>query len=78
MSFQVTMLTCMLQNLLTIAEAATDEATKAAIRHLANDAYADEINAKRVSVLDILERYPSVDLPIGEFLLMMPSMRIRQ
>ncbi|KAH8734360.1 cytochrome P450 [Ilyonectria robusta] len=66
------------RNLLTIAEAATDETTKAAIRHLANDAYGEEINAKRVSVLDILERYPSVDLPIGEFLLMMPSMRIRQ
>ncbi|KAF7551931.1 hypothetical protein G7Z17_g4675 [Cylindrodendrum hubeiense] len=66
------------RNLLTIAEAASDEATKAAIQTLANDAYADEIIAKRVSVLDILERYPSIDLPIGEFLLMMPSMRIRQ
>ncbi|KAH7156720.1 cytochrome P450 [Dactylonectria macrodidyma] len=66
------------RNLVKIAEAATDETTKAAIHRLANDAYADEINAKRVSVLDILERYPSIDLPIGEFLLMMPSMRIRQ
>ncbi|KAK7421191.1 hypothetical protein QQX98_002321 [Neonectria punicea] len=61
------------RNLLTIAEAATDDATKAAIRDLANDAYTDEISSKRVSVLDVLERYPAIDLPIGEFLFMMPS-----
>ncbi|RSL75152.1 hypothetical protein CEP51_011132 [Fusarium floridanum] len=66
------------RNLLAVAEAASDAETKAALTSLSEEAYVEEISNKRVSVLEILERYPSVDLPIGEFLQMLPSIRIRQ
>lgn len=66
------------RNLVTLADYAGDEETKAILEGLADGKYAEEIKAKRVSVLDILERYPSIDLPLGVFLFMMPSMRIRQ
>ncbi|KAM6536066.1 hypothetical protein FALCPG4_005587 [Fusarium falciforme] len=66
------------RNLLAIAEAAPDEETKAALTSLSEERYVEEVGNKRVSVLEILERYPSVDLPIGDFLQMLPSIRIRQ
>ncbi|RSM03775.1 hypothetical protein CEP52_007182 [Fusarium oligoseptatum] len=66
------------RNLLAVAEAASDAETKAALTSLSEEAYVEEISNKRVSVLEILERYPSVDLPIGDFLQMLPSIRIRQ
>ena len=47
---------------------------------LAADAgrYQTEILAKRVSVLDLLEQYESCQLSIGEFLELLPAMRVRQ
>ncbi|RSL72552.1 hypothetical protein CEP53_001056 [Fusarium sp. AF-6] len=66
------------RNLLAIAEAASEAETKTALTSLSEEAYVEEISNKRVSVLEILERYPSVDLPIGDFLQMLPSIRIRQ
>ncbi|KAJ9425993.1 cytochrome P450 [Fusarium oxysporum] len=65
-------------NLLIIAEAASDVETKAALTSLSQESYVEEISNKRVSVLEILERYPSVELSIGDFLQMLPSIRIRQ
>jgi len=32
----------------------------------------------RLSALDLLESHPSVSLPLGVFLAMLPSMRVRQ
>lgn len=32
----------------------------------------------RLSALDLLESHPSVALPLGVFLAMLPSMRVRQ
>ncbi|WYZ44923.1 hypothetical protein EsH8_VIII_000239 [Colletotrichum jinshuiense] len=66
------------RNILALAEYAKDEATKTDLNRLAGEAYAEEISNKRVSVLDLLERHPSIDLPIGVFLSMMPPMRVRQ
>ncbi|KAF6828429.1 bifunctional p-450-like protein [Colletotrichum plurivorum] len=66
------------RNILAVAEYAKDEETKSTLNRLAGDDYADEITAKRVSVLDLLERYPDIDLPIGVFLSMLPPMRVRQ
>ena len=34
--------------------------------------------AKRLSILDLLERFPSVALPLGAFLALLPPMRVRQ
>ncbi|RYC93528.1 Bifunctional cytochrome P450/NADPH--P450 reductase [Fusarium oxysporum f. sp. narcissi] len=66
------------RNLLIIAEAASEVETKAALTSLSQESYVEEISNKRVSVLEILERYPSVELSIGDFLQMLPSIRIRQ
>jgi cytochrome P450/NADPH-cytochrome P450 reductase len=66
------------RNLLALLEATPDEATKKELTRLADSAFSTEITAKRVSVLDLLERFPSVRLPLGPFLKMQPPMRVRQ
>ncbi|PLB37486.1 bifunctional cytochrome P450/NADPH--P450 reductase [Aspergillus candidus] len=66
------------KDLKTMAGATTDADSKVALERYATENYADDILAKSVSVLDILERYPAIDLPLGSFLLMLPSMRLRQ
>lgn len=65
------------RNLHTLAERAADEETRTAISKLAGDDFADA-TAKRVSILDLLERFPAVDIDIGTFLSMLPPMRVRQ
>ncbi len=40
--------------------------------------YREEILIKRVSVLDLLQQYPSCELSFGEFLELLPAMRVRQ
>ena len=35
-------------------------------------------SSKRVTVLDILEEFPSIELPFGDYLAMLPPMRVRQ
>ena len=40
--------------------------------------YAEKVFAPRLSVLDILEENKDIDLPLSDFLQMLPSMRIRQ
>jgi cytochrome P450/NADPH-cytochrome P450 reductase len=63
---------------LALAEATEDEATIHELDRLAGDAYQDEISNKKVSVLDLLERFPAVALPISSYLAMLPPMRVRQ
>jgi len=45
---------------------------------LAGKDFEKEIANKRLSVLDLLEEFPSATLPLGDFLTMLPPMRIRQ
>lgn len=45
---------------------------------LAGKDFDTEISKKRRSPLDILEEYPSATLPLGDYLAMLPPMRIRQ
>ncbi|KAI0836251.1 bifunctional P-450:NADPH-P450 reductase [Hypoxylon sp. FL0890] len=66
------------RNIFALADAADSEDDRKALKNLAIDDYGDEILAKRVSVLDLLETYPSINLPLGLFLAMLPPMRIRQ
>jgi cytochrome P450/NADPH-cytochrome P450 reductase len=66
------------RNIATLIEATQDDGTKKKLAHLADDAYATEITGKRVAVLDLLERFPSIQLPLGAFLRMQPPMRVRQ
>ena len=59
-------------------EATEDKATTEELEKLTGDAYAEEISAKKVSALDLLEKYPAVALPISSYLGMLPPMRVRQ
>jgi cytochrome P450/NADPH-cytochrome P450 reductase len=61
-----------------MADASSDADVQKALRIYANETYTAEILSKGISVLDILEQYPAIDLPLGSFLLMLPSMRMRQ
>lgn len=67
-----------MQNILALAEATEDKATIQELERLAGDAYQAEISPKRVSVLDLLEKFPAVALPISSYLAMLPPMRVRQ
>ncbi|KAK0481963.1 fatty acid hydroxylase [Armillaria luteobubalina] len=60
-----------------IMSASSDETTISSLQVL-KASYDDEVIAKRLSVLDILEKYPSVPLSLGAFLQMLPPMRVRQ
>ncbi|TVY39678.1 Bifunctional cytochrome P450/NADPH--P450 reductase [Lachnellula occidentalis] len=66
------------KNVMRIAASCTEEAVKAKILALAGDDFETEITLKRRSPLDLLEEYPAAALPLGEFLAMLPPMRIRQ
>ncbi|KAL3471658.1 cytochrome P450 [Aspergillus californicus] len=66
------------KDLRTMADVATDTETQSTLRTYANETYSTGILNKGVSVLDILEQYPGIDLSLGSFLLMLPSMRMRQ
>lgn len=61
-----------------LIENSTEEAVKDELTRLSNEGYTEEIKNKRVSVLDLLERYASIQLPVGTFFSMMPPMRVRQ
>ncbi|KAL2813045.1 cytochrome P450 [Aspergillus cavernicola] len=61
-----------------MANTSKDTDTQIALKTYANETYTNEILTKGLSVLDILEQYPAIDLSLGSFLLMLPSMRMRQ
>ncbi|KKA18357.1 Fatty acid hydroxylase [Rasamsonia emersonii CBS 393.64] len=64
-----------------LAEAAASDAdTQAELQHLAASPtrFTEEIVKKRVSPLDLLLRYPAINLSIGDYLTMLPPMRVRQ
>ncbi|KAG6017145.1 hypothetical protein E4U43_002204 [Claviceps pusilla] len=64
------------RNIQTLAEATEDQDVANQLRKLAGPDYADHITAKRVSILDLLERFPAISLPFGMYLSMLPPMRI--
>ncbi|VUC32769.1 unnamed protein product [Clonostachys rosea] len=66
------------RNILKLIQITNDEKTIQGLTRLANDHYAEEVTAKRVSILDLLERFPALYIPVGTFLSMLPPMRVRQ
>ncbi|KAL7949857.1 cytochrome P450 [Trichoderma barbatum] len=66
------------RNVSVLIGATQDEELKAQLEKLAGDDYQQEISVKRVSVLDLLERFPSLELPLDMYLPMLPPMRVRQ
>ena len=51
--------------------------SKPELEKLAGEAYREEIFLKRLSVLNIIEKYPACEVPLGVFLEMMPSLTPR-
>ncbi|KAK6531769.1 hypothetical protein TWF694_002938 [Orbilia ellipsospora] len=68
------------RDLTTIANCSDDEQLKKEILDLANDSerFTKEITQPRVSALDFLEKYNKIQVPISEYLSMLPPMRVRQ
>lgn len=66
------------KNISVLAESTEDEQLKAQLEKLAGDDYQQEIGLKRVSIIDLLERFPSLNLPLDSYLAMLPPMRVRQ
>ncbi|KAK2627065.1 hypothetical protein QTJ16_003031 [Diplocarpon rosae] len=66
------------KNIARIATSCPDASVRAEILDLAGARFEEEILDKRRSPLDIVEDYPSAALPLGDFLAMLPPMRIRQ
>ena len=60
-----------------LASAESSSTTKAALVDL-QAAYASEVLGKRLSILDVLEAHPDIQLPFGAYLEMLPAMRVRQ
>jgi len=71
-------LTDVLQNLQRISATVPDDTQRDEVARLANADFESKVVNKRLSVLDILEMYPTAALPLAEFLAMLPPMRIRQ
>jgi cytochrome P450 / NADPH-cytochrome P450 reductase len=61
-----------------VAVTIADPAAKESLKKLATDDFKEEILDKNKSLLDILERYPSAQFSLGQFLEALPLMRIRQ
>ncbi|KAF7558286.1 hypothetical protein G7Z17_g61 [Cylindrodendrum hubeiense] len=66
------------RNISTLAQFTSDKETKEALDDLLGSKLQAEITTKRVSVMDLLERFPKIQLPLASFLGMLPPMRIRQ
>ncbi|KAF7294065.1 Fatty acid hydroxylase [Mycena kentingensis (nom. inval.)] len=65
------------RDLAVLLKAVKSETTKAYLETLTAN-YNDAVQAKRLSVFAIIERHPDIDLSIGAFLQLLPSMRVRQ
>ncbi|CAG8961894.1 hypothetical protein HYFRA_00013694 [Hymenoscyphus fraxineus] len=65
-------------NVAKIATSCIDESEKAKLLKLSDEEYEAEVLDKRRSPLDLLEEYHSAKLPLGEFLGLLPPLRIRQ
>ena len=68
------------KSLRTLANSVDAASDKAYLQNLANEAtrFEHEIREKRTSAFNLLVRYPSIKLPFGEFLGILPPLQIRQ
>ncbi|KAJ4165318.1 hypothetical protein LMH87_006954 [Akanthomyces muscarius] len=66
------------RNIQAMIDSSEDEKTVTALKGLIGDKFPELVTAKRLSVLDLLEQFPAVDLLFESFLAMLPPMRVRQ
>ena len=67
-----------LQNIQALAESTDDKEVIAELQKLSGDNFSENVTQKKLSVLDVLEKYPKIALPVGSYLAMLPPMRVRQ
>ncbi|KAL7949740.1 cytochrome P450 [Trichoderma barbatum] len=60
-----------------LAAAAKDEATKRLLNNLATISYLEDIQEKKTSLLDLLEKFPEIPIAFGTYLTLLPSLRLR-
>jgi cytochrome P450/NADPH-cytochrome P450 reductase len=65
------------RNVTLLLDVCTDDETKKELTRLSGDVFSSEISEKRISLLDLLNRFPSVQLPLGAFIGSLPPMRTR-
>ncbi|CAG9983870.1 unnamed protein product [Clonostachys byssicola] len=65
-------------NIAKLAEIADNDDTIQKLRYLASDGFNKEIIDKKVSVLELLERFPALPIPPWLFLSMLSPMNVRQ
>lgn len=65
-------------DVLVMLNATADETSTAQLSHLASEAHHEEVVVKRLSVLDLLERFPTVNISPSVFLSMQPPMGVRR
>ncbi|KAK3644310.1 hypothetical protein LTR22_015314 [Elasticomyces elasticus] len=61
-----------------LIEASKEDNTKQQLKQILEGDFEAQITEKRVSLLDLLERYPTIELPLGAFVASLMSMRVRQ
>ncbi|CAE6443082.1 unnamed protein product [Rhizoctonia solani] len=66
------------RNILTLIEHAQSRRTHADLGTLLADYNSVESMLPTSSMLDLLEKYPDIDLPLGTFIASLPAMRLRQ
>ncbi|KAM3552141.1 hypothetical protein MY1884_007364 [Beauveria asiatica] len=66
------------RNIQAMIDSTEDEKTVTALKGLIGDQFSEEVTAKRLSALDLLEKFPAVGLLFESFLAMLPPMRVRQ
>ncbi|GJN72481.1 hypothetical protein PLICBS_006554 [Purpureocillium lilacinum] len=66
------------RNILALVDATQDQAIVQMLQKLASEDYHENITVKRISILDLLEQFPTISLPLGSYLGMLPPMRVRQ
>ncbi|KAJ1303594.1 hypothetical protein OPQ81_011777 [Rhizoctonia solani] len=62
------------RNISTLLEFAKDPNDRSALESM----FSDGLQSQPHSMLDLLEKYPRIDLPLGVFIASLPSMRLRQ
>jgi cytochrome P450/NADPH-cytochrome P450 reductase len=65
------------QDIRVLAAAAEDEATKQVLNNLATTSYLEDIQEKKTSLLDLLEKFPEIPIAFGTYLTLLPSLRRR-
>lgn len=65
------------RNLVMLSEACKDITSKTELDRLGGDSFSSDISEKRVSLLDLLDRFSSIQLPLGHFIAALPPMRTR-